>query len=314
MELEELYEKGTRIMEEKGLTFNLEGVETGFILRHNESIFTKYVFLQKVINSIEVTARTRLLDVELEVPVIMSSMTGPIPQIEEGGLLKVARALKQTGSMMSLGTPIPPDLKELVETGVPLIQTVKPWEDRDRVMRWISRAEEAGVTWVGIEVDAGLGTRRARGCAPMSVDELKEIKRKISRPFILKGILSPWDAQKALEAGADVIVVSNHGAHTIDYLPHPLDVMDGILEVVDGKVPIIMDGGFRRGSDVLKGLAFGAQAIGVGRPILLALAADSENGVRTLINELAESLRRYMIMTGVDSPADAHKEILLEVS
>jgi isopentenyl diphosphate isomerase/L-lactate dehydrogenase-like FMN-dependent dehydrogenase len=148
----------------------------------------------------------------------------------------------------------------------------------------------------------------------MSVDELKEIKRKISRPFILKGILSPWDAQKALEAGADVIVVSNHGAHTIDYLPHPLDVMDGILEVVDGKVPIIMDGGFRRGSDVLKGLAFGAQAIGVGRPILLALAADSENGVRTLINELAESLRRYMIMTGVDSPADAHKEILLEVS
>ena len=147
----------------------------------------------------------------------------------------------------------------------------------------------------------------------MSVDELKEIKRRISRPFILKGILSPWDAEKALEVGADVIVVSNHGAHTIDYLPHPLDVMDGIVKVIDGKVPIIMDGGFRRGSDILKGLAFGAQAIGLGRPILLALAADSENGVRTLITGLAENLRRYMIMTGVEIPADAHKGILLRV-
>jgi len=144
----------------------------------------------------------------------------------------------------------------------------------------------------------------------MSVDELREIKRQISRPFILKGILSPWDAEKALEAGADIIVVSNHGAHTIDYLPHPLDVMDDIIKVVDGRVPIIMDGGFRRGSDVLKGLAFGAQAIGLGRPILLALAADGENGVRTLIGELAAQLRRYMTMTGVERPASAHRGIL----
>jgi 4-hydroxymandelate oxidase len=313
MNLEELYENGNRVMEEKGLTFNLEGVETEFILRHNEEIFTKHVFLQKVINSVEVTTKTRLLDVELEAPVIMSSITHPFELVQEDGLLKVARALRDTGSMMSLGTPIPPNLKELVETGVPLIQTVKPWEDRDRVMRWVERAEEAGVTWVGIEVDAALGTRRARGCSPMSVDELKDIKRRISRPFILKGILSPGDAESALEAGADVIVVSNHGAHTIDYLPHPIEVMDDITRVVGGNVPIIMDGGFRRGSDVLKGLACGAQAIGLGRPVLLAFAADGENGVRRLITELAEQLRRYMIMTGVASPADTHREILLRV-
>ena len=314
MALEELYQEGRRVMEDMGADFNLEGAETEFVLRHNEEVFTKYVFLQRVINSVDVTTRTRLLDVELEVPVIMSSITHPIELIQEDGLLKVARALKDTGSMMSLGTPIPPNIKELVETGVPLIQTVKPWEDRDRVMRWVERAEEAGVTWVGIEVDAALGTRRAKGCSPMSVDELKEIKRKVSRPFVLKGILSQWDAEKALEAGADVIVVSNHGAHTIDYLPHPIEVMHDITRVVGGKVPIIMDGGFRRGSDVLKGLAFGAQAIGLGRPVLLALAADGENGVRTLITEMAEQLRRYMTMTGVESPTDANKGILLEVS
>lgn len=313
MEIEELYQKGAQVLKDSGQDFNLEGVETEFILRHNQEVFTKYVFLQRVINSIEVTTKIRLLDVELEVPIIMSSITHPIEQIEEDGLIKVARALRDTGSMMSLGSPIPPNIKELVETGVPLIQTVKPWEDRERVMSWISRAEEAGATWVGIEVDAALGTRRAKGCKPMSLQELRDVKRRISRPFIVKGILSPWDAESALEAGADIIVVSNHGAHTIDYLPHPIDVMDQILKVVDGKVPIIMDGGFRRGSDVLKGLAFGAQAIGLGRPILLALAADGENGVRTLMTELTTQLVRYMIMTGIENPASAHKGILMEL-
>lgn len=65
-----------------------------------------------------------------------------------------------------------------------------------------------------------------RDCVPLSVAELKEIKRRVSRPLLLKGVLSHWDAEKALEAGAGVIVVSNHGAHTIDYLPHPLTSSD----------------------------------------------------------------------------------------
>lgn len=314
MELDEIYRKGTEAMEAKGLSHNLEGVETDFVLRHNEEIFTQYMFSQKAINSIEVTTGTRLLDVELQAPIIMSSMTSPIPQIEDDGLLKVARALKEAGSMMSLGTPIPSNLKEIVEVGVPVIQTVKPFTDRSIVMDWISRAEDAGVTWVGIEVDAGLGTRRVSGCSPMSADELKEIKQRISRPLILKGILSPWDAEKALEVGADVIVVSNHGAHTIDYLPHPLDVMDEIVSVIAGKIPVIMDGGFRRGSDVLKGLAFGAQAIGLGRPILLGLAADGEEGVKAVITQMAAELWRVMTMTGVKDPASAHRGILLKTT
>ena len=312
MTLDERYRRGAEAMEAKGLAFNLEGVEPGFTLKHNEEVFTRYMFRQRAIGSSEATTRTRLLDVELKVPIIMSSITTPIPQIEEDGLLKVARALKEVGSMMSLGTPQPPNIKELVETGVPLILTVKPLADRKKLMRWISMADEAGVTWVGVEVDAGQGTRRAKRCSPISVDELKEIKQSISRPFILKGILSAWDAEKALEAGADIIVVSNHGAHTIDYLPHPFDVMDEIEKVISNEIPIIMDGGFRWGTDVLKGLAFGAQAIGLGRPILLSLAADGEEGVKALITEMAENLKKAMTLTGVANPADAHRGILLE--
>jgi isopentenyl diphosphate isomerase/L-lactate dehydrogenase-like FMN-dependent dehydrogenase len=312
VELDELYTRGAEVMGARDFDFNLEGVGVGFTLRRNEEIFSRFMFRQKVINSIEVSTRTRLLDVELSVPVLMSSMTVPIPQIQDDGLVKVARALRDTGSMMCLGTPIPPNLKEVVATGVPVVQTVKPWEDRDRVARWIERAEEGGVSWVGIEVDAALGTRRAKGCAPMSVAELKEVKRRISRPFVLKGILSAWDADRALEAEADIIFVSNHGAHTIDYLPHPFDVIDEVHEVIQGRIPIIVDGGFRHGSDVLKGLAFGAQAIGLGRPILLALAADGEEGVKALITGLAEELRQYMTMMGVPDPASAGREILLK--
>ncbi len=311
MTLDEIYRKGAEVMEAKGLTYNLEGVGTGFVLRHNEEIFKSYMFRQRAINSVEATTRTQLLDVELQVPIIMSSMTVPIPQIEEDGLLKVARALKEAGSMMSLGTPIPTNLRELVEVGVPMIQTIKPFTDRSIVMRMLSQAEDAGVTWVGIEVDAGQGTRRVRGCSPMSVDELKEVKQKVSRPLILKGILSSWDAEKALEVGADVIVVSNHGAHTIDYLPHPLDMMDEIVKVIANKIPIIVDGGFRWGTDVLKGLAFGAQAIGLGRPILYGLAADGEEGVKAVITEMADELKITMTMTGVKDPASAHKGIIV---
>jgi (S)-2-hydroxy-acid oxidase len=211
--------------------------------------------------------------------------------------MKVARALKKAGSMMFLGSPMPPNLKELVAVGVPVAQTFKPYADRMKLMDMIAVAEDAGVTWVGIEIDAGQGTKimdsqRVKDCSPISVAELKEIKSRISRPLVLKGVLSSWDAEKALEVGADIVVVSNHGAHTIDYLPHPLEVMDEITSVINGRIPIIVDGGFRRGTDVLKGLALGAQAIGLGRPVLYGLAADGEIGVATVITEIASELHR----------------------
>jgi (S)-2-hydroxy-acid oxidase len=182
-------------------------------------------------------------------------------------------------------------------------------------MEMISMANQAGVAWIGIEIDAGQGTKvldrqRVKDCSPISTRELVEIKSQINKPFVLKGVLSQWDAAKALEVGADVIVVSNHGAHTVDYLPHPLEVMEEITSTIQGKIPIIVDGGFRRGTDVLKGLAIGAQAIGLGRPILYGLAADGENGVVTVITEIAQELKRVMTMTGIQSCDQIHKGIL----
>jgi 4-hydroxymandelate oxidase len=315
MTISEIYQKGAEFLKDKKFGIALRGVETEYVLRNNEEIFSKFRFLQRAINSIEVTTETKLLDVNLKVPIVMSSMTNPIPQIQRNGLPKVAQALKEAGSMMWLGTPAPTHLEELVDIGVPLVQTVKPYTDRKKVMRILSRAEAAGATWVGIEVDAGQGTKVldqqvARDCSPMSLDEIIAIKQKVNRPLVLKGILSPWDAENALKAEADVIVVSNHGAHTIDYLPHPLELLEEIDSIIAGKIPIIVDGGFRRGTDVLKGLALGAQAVGVGRPILYGLAAGGKDGVKAVINSMAYELKRAMTMTGVKKPEHAHRGII----
>lgn len=314
--LTEIYQQGQeRIAGEKyGLL--LRGVETEFTLRRNERIYQRYLFVQKAIGSVAASTQTSLGDIPLSAPIIMSSMTNPMHAIVENGLLKLAQGLKAAGSMVWLGSPLPGDLQEVIEVGCPVGQTVKPYQERSRIVQELQAAQDAGVAWIGIEVDAGEGTKimdqqRTHSFRPLSVKEIKEIKSGLRVPMLLKGILSRQDAESAMEAGADAIVVSNHGAHTIDYLPHPLDVLPEIAAVVKGAAPIIADGGFRRGTDVLKALALGANLVGLGRPILYGLAADGADGVEAVVRLMAEELRRVMTMTGVARPEDARPEILL---
>ncbi|MBK5102204.1 MAG: alpha-hydroxy-acid oxidizing protein [Desulfobacteraceae bacterium] len=218
---------------------------------------------------------------------------------------------------MWTGTPIPQNLRQIAETGVPLAANVKPFEDRKKMFQALDEVQETGVRWVGVEIDAGQGTKvkdrqMAFDCTPLSFGELKEIRKAVSLPLILKGVLSQADAVKAIEVGADGIVVSNHGAHTLDYLPHPLQVMDEILEKVKGETVVMVDGGFRRGSDVLKGLAFGASLIGLGRPILYGLAANGREGVKGVIEGITVELKRIMSMVGVANPDRVSKDVLIK--
>ena len=117
----------------------------------------------------------------------------PIPAIREDGLRLVAEGLKSVGSLVWTGTPVPENLKELVALGVPVIQNVKPYEDRDKVHEELDRIQEAGVTWVGVEIDAGQGTKIgdrqvAKNCAPFSMTELAEIRKRVDRPLVFKGV------------------------------------------------------------------------------------------------------------------------------
>ncbi|MFH1123784.1 MAG: alpha-hydroxy-acid oxidizing protein, partial [Pseudomonadota bacterium] len=276
MELTEIYQEGEKLIRKKEFGVTLNGVETGFILKHDRIVLDRYTFKQGCIDARVAETDCQFLGVKLSTPVIMSAMTMPIPAIVENGLMAVAQGLKEAGSLMWTGRPIPQNLGELVKTGVPVAANVKPLQDRKKMFKDLDEIQEAGVRWVGIEIDAGQGTKTAdrmiaADCSPLSLKELKEIRKRVSLPLIFKGVLSKIDAEKSVDAGADGIVVSNHGAHTLDYLPHPLQVMDEVVSAVKGKVVIIVDGGFRRGSDVLKGLAFGADLVGLGRPILYGL-------------------------------------------
>lgn len=180
----------------------------------------------------------------------------------------------------------------------------------------IEEIQKAGVRWVGIEIDSGQGTKIrdrsvATDCAPLSFKELAEIRKEVHGTLVFKGVLGAADALKCVDAGAEGFVVSNHGAHTLDYLCHPLQVMDEIVAAVKGKVAILADGGFRRGSDVLKGLACGASLVGVGRPILYGLAAEGEAGVRGVVLSITGELKRLMTMVGALDPGHVSKDILI---
>jgi isopentenyl diphosphate isomerase/L-lactate dehydrogenase-like FMN-dependent dehydrogenase len=317
MGLTEIYQEGKKILRGKEFGWVLNAVETGFILEHDRRILDRYTFRPQYIDGVAPETACRILDVELATPVIMSAMTMPIPAITDNGLMDVALGLKDAGSLMWVGTPIPKNLKELAATGVPLVANAKPFGDRDKIFRALEEIQNAGVTWVGIETDAGQGTKIhdkqvAADCTPLSLQELKDIRKKVSCPLICKGILSRRDAEKCVEAGADGMVISNHGAHTLDYLPHALQVMDEIVEAVGDKIVLIADGGFRRGSDVLKGLAFGASLVGLGRPILYGLAAQGREGVYHLIDEITKEMIRIMSMIGAENPAELNRAMLIE--
>jgi isopentenyl diphosphate isomerase/L-lactate dehydrogenase-like FMN-dependent dehydrogenase len=317
MELTELYRKGEAYFRDKDYGMLLDYVETGFVRANDRRILDRFTFRQRCVDARPAATACRVAGVPLASPVIMSSMTMPIPAMAEDALMQVARGLKTSGSLMWTGTPTPKNLRELCALGVPLAANVKPFKDRSKVFLELDHILQQGLTWVGIEIDAAQGTKigdREMGydCAPFSMKEIEAIKGRVSIPLACKGVLSREDAEKCRDAGADLIVVSNHGGHTLDYLPHPLQVMDEITAAVGGSVAIIVDGGFRRGSDILKALACGASAVGLGRPILYALAAGGEQGIVDLMRGLTGELARLMTMVGAPDPATVGRDILIE--
>lgn len=169
----------------------------------------------------------------------MSAVTSPIPAIHENGFIEVALGLNEAGSLMRLGSQTPNNLKEILETGLPVAANVRPFADRKKLFQSIEEIQERGASWVGLQIDTGLGTKiRDRmvieDCAPLSFKELEEIRNRVTLPLVFKGVLSRIDAVKSVDAGADAIVVS-HGAHILDYLPHPLQVMEHIVAAAGGK-------------------------------------------------------------------------------
>ena len=138
-------------------------------------------------------------------------------------------------------------------------------------------------------------------------DEAKEIASMWGGPFAIKGLMNADDAEKAIEIGASAIVISNHGGRQLDSAVAPIDVLPEIAERVNGRVEILIDGGIRRGTDIVKAIALGADACLIGRPWVYGLAAKGEKGVGLVIDILSSEVTRTLQLLGCKSIKDVSK-------
>lgn len=135
----------------------------------------------------------------------------------------------------------------------------------------------------------------------VSMDDLDWIRELWDGPIVLKGVLHPTEALRAADAGLDAVIVSNHGGRQLDHTPSTIDVLPEIVEAVGDRIEVLIDSGFRRGSDVATALALGARAVLIGRAHLYGLAAAGEAGVRHCIDLLADELRMTLGLCGLTS-------------
>jgi L-lactate dehydrogenase (cytochrome)/(S)-mandelate dehydrogenase len=144
----------------------------------------------------------------------------------------------------------------------------------------------------------------------MSWADVDELRKVWSGPLLLKGILHRAEAKTAVERGIDGLIVSNHGGRQLDGAPASIAVLPGIAEAVGGRVPVLLDGGVRRGSDVVKALALGAQACLVARPQLWGLAIAGEAGVAHMLELYRQEMSRVMGLCGIGRTADIGKDLV----
>ncbi|KAB2610986.1 peroxisomal (S)-2-hydroxy-acid oxidase GLO4-like [Pyrus ussuriensis x Pyrus communis] len=162
---------------------------------------------------------------------------------------------------------------------------------------------------ISTEVDSDEGSNLeafAKGTFDASLcwEDIEWLKSITNLPILIKGVLTHEDARKAMEVGVAGIVVSNHGARQLDYTPATISVLEEVVHAVGGKIPVLFDGGIRRGTDVFKALALGAQAVLVGRPVVYGLAANGKQGVKRVIEMLKDEFELTMALSGCPSIRD----------
>ena len=193
--------------------------------------------------------------------------------------------------------------------GVP---TIKPW-DMETVRQKLELVKGADPFAVAMDIDAaGLPILKNRNppAGSKTVEELRQIAGWAERPFILKGIMTVAGAKKALEAGAQGIVVSNHGGRVLDQCPSTAEVLPEIAAAVKGKLTILVDGAIRSGLDIFKALALGADGVLIGRPFVPMIYGAGAEGVQVLVEKLRAELEDAMVMCGAHSLAEIRPDMV----
>lgn len=325
MEYGELVRKAEAQLMAKGILKNYtmgeksylrQGAETNFVNAFNHRYFERFGFKFRIIDSQEANTEITLFKKTFKTPILSGALSGMV-DITEKPLAKIASGVKDSGSMMWLGIVSSENLKEVLDIGAPTVRIVKPFQDSETMVRELKEAEAGGAIAVGTDIDFFYGGKRGdrtfapKAMGPKSLAELKKLVGVTKLPFILKGVLSAHDARKALEIGAGGIVVSNHAGVVIDYAAHPLEVLPEIKKIIGDQMHIFVDSGIRRGSDVMKALALGADAVLVGWALIMGLAANERQGVKEMVEILTAELRRIMSVTGCKNLSEIDDSVLV---
>ncbi len=317
------------LTQEYGRPLGFRGRGQGITYRNNLRSLAAYTLKTRLISSHrEPDLGITFLGEKLSMPIIGAPMSGLslVSGItEETFATAILDGCRFSGTIGCTGNspgnwPVHPAILALRNSQGKGIAVFKP-RSQEIIKRLFSQAEAAGAVAVGVDIDGAGSVNFAMAGDPVfrkSVDELRELRMATRLPFMVKGVMSSNDALGALEAGASVIAVSNHGGRVLDAGPGVADVLPGIVEAVrsasgGGDVLITADGGVRTGFDALKMLALGADAGLVGRPLAREAVPDGAAGVKRILSHFRSDLRTGMVMTSCDSVDEISREILFQL-
>jgi glycolate oxidase len=312
-------------LDDGGWGYLAGGTETETTLRRNRLALDRIALRPRVLNDVsKVDATTRFLGHKLRLPVLLAPVGG-LETFDPEGALAVARAAGEFGVPKMLSSVSPRTKREVREAGGPASMFQLYVREAGRFIEdHVEATIAAGMAAFCFTVDTAHYSRRERDLdnrfakpwraevsevairsqAALCWRDIARVRKAFAIPLILKGIATHEDARMALEHGIDVIYVSNHGGRQLDHGRGTMDVLPEIVETVKGRALVVVDGGFCRGTDILKALACGADLVGLGRLYCYGLAAAGSAGIVRLLEILEDELIRDMGLIGVTRLAE----------
>jgi isopentenyl diphosphate isomerase/L-lactate dehydrogenase-like FMN-dependent dehydrogenase len=259
-----------------------------------------------MVNSTKLDLTRVLFGDSLYTPILVGP-TAQQKRFHPEGELEMARGASaaKTAMVVSSRSSFPLEQIAAEAKGASLWYQVFPESDMSAVHAKAQQAVKTGCKAVCLTLGAG----DAPGAADWGA--IDKLRQGLGVPFLLKGIMSPEEARTAVEKGVQGIIVSNWGDRTLTGVAQPIEVLPAVADAVGGKIPILIDGSFRRASDMLKALALGAQAVLLGRPPLWGLAAYGAEGVQTILELLQGELARNMAQNGRRDLGDIDRTLVV---
>ncbi len=297
--------------------------ETRATFHRNPRAFRQYLFRQKIFHDIsDPDISVELFGKTLPIPAITAPV-GSFSLIGKNAESEVAAGTDRAGAMMFVSQAAHLSLREWRGArSAPLVFMAYMNRGKPEVEECAKTAEDLGFAAVGITMDTvkpvkigdevPLSTKdgKPRKGHKSTPQDIEWMKRQVKLPVVVKGIMGADDARAAVNAGADALVVSNHGGRILDFNRAALEALPEVVDAVGAKVPVLLDSGVRSGGDIVKALALGAKAVLIGRPVAWGVGAFGAAGVERVFNIFAEEMQRVLVMTGVARARDVTRAIL----